>query len=167
MELSKMERLNLSFQLKILEKLYPEEASYYAEHRKAIEEGYSLHYDWLLETIHDEMSIEECKEVLDILDMYRAITYSLEKIEDKSNLNETYLKFSGFDGNHESEQLAYTRYFIYDLDRYKELTYGNDLPDLNSHCPMLGKYRKMLVEWKKCENQLNLSKESINQIINA
>lgn len=164
MELSKMERLNLSFQLKILEKLYPDEADYYAEHRKAIEEGYALHYDWLLETIHDEMSVKECKEVLDILDMYRAITYSLENIEDKSDMNQTHLEFAGFDGNYEGKQLAYTRYFIYDLDRYKELTYGNDLRELNSHFPMLETYRKMLVKWKNCQDKFNLSKEVIKQI---
>lgn len=43
MELSKLERLNLINQFFILEKLYPEDANYYATHRKAIQEGYKLH----------------------------------------------------------------------------------------------------------------------------
>jgi uncharacterized protein YfbU (UPF0304 family) len=167
MELSKMDRLSLSFQLKILEKLYPEEADYYAQNRKAIEEGYALHYDWLFEHIYEGLNVEECKEVLDILDMYRAITFSIEDIEDKTDLDSPFIKFSGFDGNNESKQMAYTRYFIYDLDRYQELKYGKDYRDFNSHCPLLDKYRKMLVEWKKSRNPHQLSKETIMRIVNA
>lgn len=164
MTLTRMDRLNLSFLLKILEKLYPEEADYYATHRKALEEGYALHYDWLFDNIHDELSAEDCKEVLDILDMYRAITFSIEKIEDKTDMKSSLLKFSGFDGNTETKQMAYTRYFVYDLDRYKELTYGKDYCDFNSHCPMLDMYRPMLAEWNRSKSKYDLSKEDIIRI---
>lgn len=166
-ELSKMDRLILSFQLKILEKLYPEEAEYYAQNRKAIEEGYALHYDWLFEHIYDGLSVEECKEVLEILDMYRAITFSIEDMEDKTGLDHPFIKFAGFDGNTETKQMAYTRYFISDLDRYQELRYGKDYRDFNSHCPLLDKYRSMLEEWRKCQNPRQLSKETIIHIVNA
>ncbi|MFA0674070.1 YfbU family protein, partial [Vibrio sp. 10N.222.51.A6] len=40
MKLDKKERLALVNQFLILEKLYPEEADYYAQHRQAISEGY-------------------------------------------------------------------------------------------------------------------------------
>jgi len=167
MLLSKMDRLQLSFMLKILEKLYPEEADYYATHRKALEEGYALHYDWLFENIYEELSVEDCSEVLDILTMYRAITFSLEKIEDKTGLDSPLVQFSGFDGNNETKQMAYTRYFVFDLDRYKELTYGKKYCDFNSHCPMLDTYREMLIEWEKSKDKYHLSREDIVRILNA
>lgn len=168
MELDKKDRLILSNQLKILEKLYPEESDYYARHRKALEEGYALHYNWLFENIYDEMSAEECKEVLDILDMYRAITFSYQKLEDKGELkSHYYLKFSGFDGNNETKQMAYAQYFMIDLDRYKELRYDQPSPDLNSHMQMMPKYRNMLSKWKNCKDKHPLSKDDIELILNA
>ena len=168
MELDKKERLILSNQLKILEKLYPDEADYYAQHRKALEEGYALHYSWLFENIYDEMSVEECKEVLDFLDMYRAITFSYQKLEDKGELeSHSYLKFSGFDGNNETKQMAYAQYFMIDLDRYQELRYDQPSPDLNSHMQMLPKYRNMLKKWKNCKDKNYLSKDDIELILSA
>ena len=168
MKLDKKERLILSNQLKILEKLYPEESDYYAQHRKALEEGYSLHYGWLFENIYDEMSVEECKEVLDILDMYRAITFSYQKLEDKGELeSHSYLKFRGFDGNNETKQMAYAQYFMINLDRYQELKYGQTSPDLNSHMQMMSKYRNMLNEWKKYKDKYHLSKDHLESILNA
>ena len=119
MKLDKKERLILSNQLKILEKLYPEESDYYAQHRKALEEGYALQYKLLFENIYDEMSVEECKEVLSVLDMYRAITFSYQKLADKAELeNHHNLKFSGFDGNTETKTDGICK-IIY--DRFRSL----------------------------------------------
>ena len=53
MKLDIKERLALSYQLKILEKLYPEDQEYYANHRKAIEDGYELHYRCLSGGVQD------------------------------------------------------------------------------------------------------------------
>ena len=60
MKLNKKERLNLVNQFLILEKLYPNEADYYAEHRQALQEGYELHYKWIYENMWDGLSEEEC-----------------------------------------------------------------------------------------------------------
>jgi hypothetical protein len=54
MELSIKERLGFIYQLRILEALYPDEANHYANHRTALEEGYALHYDWIVEHLHEE-----------------------------------------------------------------------------------------------------------------
>ncbi|WP_019677381.1 YfbU family protein [Arsukibacterium perlucidum] len=59
--MDKLKRYELINQLLILEKLYPEEADYYAKNRKALENGYELHYSWLTENISDGLSEEECK----------------------------------------------------------------------------------------------------------
>jgi uncharacterized protein len=148
--LSMKDRLIIANQLKILEKLYPEEAAEYAKHRKAIEQGYKLHYSWLTEWFYDEMSEGECQEVLSILDMYRAITFSYQKAEDKEDLEESDIKFHGFDGNNEGKQFGYTLYFIVDLGRYDELRGESDYPDFNSHGSVtIDDYRRMLQVWNK------------------
>ncbi len=63
MELNEKDRLIIANQLKIIEKLYPEEADYYAKHGKVVEQGYKLHYSWLVEHLYDEMTEDECREV--------------------------------------------------------------------------------------------------------
>lgn len=167
MKLTRKERLFLSNQLKILEKTYPDEAEYYAKHRKAIEMGYSLHYDGVAEHLYNEMSEEECREVINILDMYRALTFSYKNLEDKSGIEERRIEFPGFDGNNETDQMAYTEYFINDLNRFDELRDNSEFPDYNSHCPMLDKYRKMLKSWEESSNKHNLTKSEIIRILEA
>jgi uncharacterized protein len=167
MDLTLKDRLIISNQLKILEKLYPDEASYYSAQRKAIENGYKHHYDDLVTYFFDEMPEEDSKEVVDILDMYRALTFSYQNLGDKSGIGETSIRFRGFDGNNEASQLVYVGYFIVDLERFDELKYGQKSPDFNSHAPMLDKYRRMLTVWNGLENRFELSKEQIIAILQA
>ena len=167
MELNKIERLIISNQFKILEKLYPEEAEYYSKNRKALENGYKLHYQWIFENIYDEMSEEECQEVIDILNMYRSLTFSYQKLSDKSGIEESDIRFPGFDGNNEISQYSYTNYFTLELNRFNELTNGSEYADFNSHCEMLDCYRRMLAEWNKYDDKQNLTKEKINSILKA
>jgi hypothetical protein len=166
MELSEKDRLVISNQLKILEKLYPEEAKDYALHRKAIEDGYMLHYSWLAEGLYDEMSEADCREVLDILEMYRAITFSYKKAKDKEGLDEDKIKFHGFDGNEETRQFGYAMYFIIDLGRYGELKGNAEYPDLNSHGDRtLSDYRKMLKIWKNYKDKHILTIAQIKELL--
>lgn len=167
MDLNEKDRLIISNQLKILERLYPEEAAYYAQHRKAVEHGYRLHYAWLIEHFYEEMTEEECREVLSVLDMYRAITLSFQKLEDKTGIDEPQVRFRGFDGNNEGKQFSYAQYFIVDLGRFDELKYDSKYPDFNSHMPMLGKYRRMLSAWMGYENRFQLDRTQLLQVIGA
>jgi len=167
MDLSLKERLIISNQLRILEKLYPEEAKELASHRKAVEHGYKLHYKWLVQNFYDEMSEKECAEVIEILSMYRAITFSYNNMEDKSELEEVDIKFQGFDGNEETNQFAYAQYFVIDLGRFQELAYNGEYTDFNSHCPMLDEYRRMLEVWNTCEHKNKLTKEQIKRILDT
>ncbi|MED4135734.1 YfbU family protein [Priestia megaterium] len=171
MKLSRVERLIISNQFKILEKLYPEEREYYEVDRKAIEQGYEIHYEEIIGNVinEEELSEEASREVLDILDMYRAITFSYNRLEeeDKVEIGEKYdVKFKGFDANdpEEIKLLMYTRYFIIDKDRYQELVYNAKYPDFNSHSPKLSKYRKMLALFKSY-NEFDLSKEQIIKLL--
>lgn len=167
MELSEKERLIIANQLLILEKLYPEEAESYSRKRKAVEQGYSLHYSWLTEGFFEEMTEQECREVVDILDMYRSLTFSYRDLDDKQGIDEKQLQFSGFDGNEEDKQFSYTQYFIVDLGRFDELRRGLEYPDFNSHWPMLERYRRMLTAWKALPDRLHLDRDELVRVLEA
>ena len=166
--LTNIERLSLINQFLILEKLYPEEADYYEKNRLALQQGYKAHYKTIFEHLWDEMPEEETRETLDILEMYRAITWSYSDITKSKNTEHKY-KFPGFDGNEESAQLSYCHYFIVNLERYQELVDNPEYPDFNSHCPMLPRYRRMLVIWReeKEKYDLKLNLEQIDKILGA
>jgi uncharacterized protein YfbU (UPF0304 family) len=169
MKLDLKERYIISNQLKILEALYPDDAKSYETDRKAIENGYSLNYNWLTQYFSKEMSIEECKEVLDILDMYRAITAASSKgvTLDENDEGYWWTKFKGFDGNNETEQYSYAYYVIMDLERFTELRYDAEYPDFNSHMPTLEKYRRMLAEWRRTDNSFQLDRTQLTNILRA
>jgi len=164
MELSKPERLILSHQYKILEKLYPEEEAVYKQSRKIVEDGYTLNYDEISNHIYDELTINECKEVLDILDMHSALFHSVQELPDEQKVS---ISFHGFDGNNETDYMAYTRFYIDELQRYSELTEIAQSKDFNSHYPTLRRYRLMLNEWNQCADKNNLTREEIERIWNV
>lgn len=162
MELSIKERLMLSNQFRILEALYPDEADVYSERRIAIEEGYELHY--APDHIYAEtLTPEECREVLDILNMYRALHFSTLRDEDPVNLSVDDVQFPGFDGNNEGTLMGYVEYFVVKLGRFEELNTGS----FNSHAQMLGRYRRMLNVWKEAANKHELTQQEAEQILNA
>lgn len=167
MELTKKDRLILINQFLILEKLYPDEADYYEKHRIALQQGYKLHYPWIVENLWEELDESECRRVLDTLDMYRAVKHSYERLKDKSGIEEHQVEFPGYDGNNESHHLSYARYFIVDLDRYDELRKDVEYPDFNSHCQMLDKYDRMLARWAKFGKSHDLAAENIKHLLEA
>lgn len=167
--LDKYQRLNLINQFKILEKLYPDEASYYAVNRTALAEGYELHYDWIFESVYDGLNHEQCNEVLNILDMHRAFLFSFNNLPEteQANIDFEKIKFKGFDGNNEGQLMGYVRYFIIELGRFDELKYDSKFPSFNSHSPMIESYQKMLQKWEsiEVENKFNLTASQILDII--
>lgn len=162
--MDKLKRFELINQLLILEKLYPEEADHYAQNRKALEYGFELHYSWLTENLSDGLSEEECKEVLDIMDMYRSITFSWSRINPDKEIPKE-IRFRGFDGNNEGALRSYVQYFIIELDRYEELKYGQAHPSFNSHTRMLARYKNQLRIWKGFD--FDLTAEQIASILEA
>ena len=164
MEISKLDRLKLSNQYLILEKLYPAEADYFSKQRKIVQEGYIGLYKNLFSNIDSEVSTEVTQEVLDILNMYRAITYSYQKIVGNKDIPESKYIFRGFDGNEEVEHLAFAEFFIFDMNRFPELRYGNEHADINSHCSSLNRYRRMLKRWN---GKNNLTMKQIDELFEA
>jgi len=162
------ERLNYYLLLQILRKLSNDtESVYYDKQLEVLKNGYALHYDELFGLIcGDEVSINECKEVLDILEMYSSIIRSYTKL-DKSKLDYASIAFPGFDGNNENKQLAYANFFLYTLNRYEEIRSNLRNGDLNSHESVLDIYRAMLAKWNEMKDSgVDVYRMKDDEIIN-
>lgn len=164
MELTRTERLMLANQYRILEKLDPDDAKHYAEARRVVENGFELEYKTLAQNIYDGdevMSEDECREVLNILQMFDHIHFSYERLEDKQGVSTGTISFQGFDGNNEGKFWSYARH-VRDsgVGRFTEIA----TRDLNSHAPMLDTYRQQLRAWRPHQDDLYLTKEQIQEI---
>jgi uncharacterized protein YfbU (UPF0304 family) len=161
MELSKKERWLLSNQYRILEKLDPEDADYYARCRKVVEDGYELHYDWITDYIVDPMTPEQCSEIRQILEMYDFLQRAYENLKDKEGIDGESISFQGFDGNNEAEVRAYALFII---EEQKQFQYLKHTKGLNSHFRSLPYYRLMLKEWNASPDKHHLTKADVIRI---
>lgn len=134
--MEKLERLILSNQFSILEKLDPQQGNYYSEAREILENGYALEYTRFMEPFSNEFTADQCREVMDILDMYQFLGYAYDQAEDKAGLNPQAVSFPGFSGNEETEYMAYAS-FLKKTGQWEKI--GNDSDGLNSHIPMPSK----------------------------
>lgn len=165
--LSKTERLLLANQYKILEALYPEEAADYADARKIVESGYVLDYPQLFHSVDHEVPRETSEHVLDVLSMYRAIHFSNAKLPKAERLPEADVAVIGFDGNNESDELLYAKYFTKDGEKFSELTRGGKHEIPNSHHPTREMYVRMLREWRTSADKNELTRKDIDRILAA
>lgn len=112
---------------------------------------------------------EVVREVLDILDMWSMIERSYEKLSDESREfveREAHPfgkdpKFSGFDGNNETEYMGTASFLVNDLGRFEEFKGRN----FNSHCPSIDSYRRMLSVFKPLLRGLNFQPLSAQNIV--
>jgi len=113
--------------------------------------GLKWKYEGILHNYNDDPKILE--EVLDILDMWSFIESATKKLSPKNKdyikTNTKYaedtIKFRGFDGNNECEHLGIALFLINEMNRFTEFKdRGGYKGDLNSHCPSIDVYRRML-----------------------
>lgn len=158
--LSKVERLKIANQYRILEKLSKgREAKHFSVLASIFEHGYVHLYGQAVERVWDEMPDEDSKEVIDILELYRVLLLSLKKLPpaDQEKLQKE-VKFKGFDGNEETGHYLFAQFFCEELDRY------NELEVINSHNPTLDDYRAQLKKWDRFGRRIKLTKEEIESI---
>ncbi len=151
-KLTVAERWILSNQYMILAKLDPKKRKHYDKIRGALDSWYELHYgpNYITTNPDEIMTVEECREVGDILSMFQGLRQSYEKISDKSGISKRAVEFDGFDGNNETKQMAYTEYYCtLDGGRFEK---DVDLRNLNSHSQRLPHYRAMLSEYKRIKD---------------
>lgn len=170
MALSKLERLLLANQYRILGLLDEGDREFCKDMQDALESGYSDFYeDTLFERMAEELSPEESAFVRDALDVYGVMQRCYEGLDDKSGIEESRLNFPGFDGNHEGGYLAYADH-LRRRERRFDYVKLSGFDGLNSHAPFADRYKRMVNEWKKIPSKRRydaLTKEEILSILNA
>ena len=112
------------------------------------------------------MSEEDGDEVISILQMFRILNGQYRKLTDKEGITERYTTFLGFDGNNETKQFAFARFYCVDMGNFDEF----HALDFNSHMRLLPKYRAMLTKFNEVQSLMNyedLSKDQIADIVSA
>lgn len=170
MKLTRYERWLLANQYRILEKLDPGQADSYRAAQEVLESGYEAEYSGLCPHIYDDrdtLSADQCSEVIDILQMHRALHDSYGSLQDKAGIKENDTRFWGFDGNNETTYMAYAKFFC-DGDpsspRYTELDRSHRF---NSHMPTLWRYRPMLRAWQDFDEPHMMSKAQLEAVLAA
>ena len=89
--------------------------------------------------------------VVDILDMWSFIEEAYERfdgeeksaLEAKASLLGNQIEFVGFDGNNESKYMSIANFLTKEMKRFTRFADR----ELNSHCPVIDGYRRMLREF--------------------
>ncbi len=156
------ERLQLINQFRILAKLDPDHEQEYAEHREIIAHGYTLQYDEVFSEVQEEMNIDECKYVYDVLDLFRVLIRSYDALTDKKGLTADDVAFRGFDGNNEGKRYAFAKH-LKEQGLWTETLTAN----LNSHSMItMSLYPKMLNKFEPIRQEI-LTSHSGNWLITA
>lgn len=168
MKLSKKDRVLLINQYRLLAALDKDEETHYRELIGILENGYEIFYSMVDEWISDDMPAEEGKFVLDILDLYRAIDDLKRSSKNKELADHQYSFLRGFDGNNETEYMGFCRFLIEKQGKFQEQQqYFLKNDHLNSHMPMIGKYKRMLEVAATLPNIWSMKVEDALRILEA
>lgn len=167
--LSYAERWSLINQYRILEILDAANAHDYKLQREALESGFSEEYGES-NIYQDELSVDACRHVIDVLNMYRILHFSYQRLSapDKAAIDPTDIQFEGFDGNEEPRQLSYCKYLL-EQGKWQELQ--RTKADYNSHSSTADRYEKMLQALRTIQGPSNtarardLTKDEILRIV--
>jgi len=179
--LNRKERLSYVLQLRILQRL--SESEYEKRDLEEKIEAFMGGYVGMYENIFDDFGVfdsslskDECEKVWNVLEMYRGIIYSFNRlVEDNAiaELTKDDVAFPGFDEHDDDEckMMLFVRYFIGKMGRFSEISSISN-PDFNSHVPMLHHYNNMLKIWDEYvkdheQNQYLLPEEKICNLLKA
>ncbi|WP_336937063.1 YfbU family protein [Acinetobacter modestus] len=164
-KLSKIERIILINQFKILNKLEPE--SFYEQHIEALEGGFTNFYDEIYQDLNDEVPNDTLDFTNNVLEMYRAMTVFANKSDDQEL--KSLVVFNGFDQTGEFDYWNYTDFLICKLGRYPELRANKGNDDFSSHSSIISKYKRQFKVWEKHGKPIfeNITKEIALEIIES
>lgn len=168
MNLTKIERLTLINQFKILKKL--ENTDDYDENIQILEEGYSFFYRNIFEHLYEDLSEADCKFVRDVLSMYRTIERYKEDSKDVGIAKRPFSHFAGFDGNEESHLLSFALFELSKDNSWDESKPYRDKPytdGFNSHMPARAIYEQMLAAWTSLGRRHPMSAEDVAAVLGA
>lgn len=154
------ERLILSNQFTILEKLDPDQAEYYSEAQEIVNRGYEYLYEEINPSVYETAVPHDVgKEVVDILDMFRALEFSCRDLS--ISARSLRVDFDGFDGNSNTGHFSLAKFFRRNKGNWDEL---KEYPDNSHSSGTLDRYRSMLDRWEKLDRKFELSEEEITEI---
>ena len=162
MDLTSFERLTLWHQNEILKHVDPANASQYEMIQDVLKSGYARVYDQVLPHMEEELPDHKAGFVLNVLDMYDA----LSRVEEKAGkrLEGPFSHFAGFDGHGDLVGFAY--FFVKKLERYKALK----ISVFDAHMAIEQSYERMLSMWLPLGDvtrRFNLTWSDAEQIIAA
>lgn len=182
-----VDRQVLSLLHRILGRVLPEDANdvdgdleYQLMRARILEEGYTGAYGYETAGFSTELSKRNCDRVSDILQMFRIITFSIDRLsKNGSPVSEELahqLEFRGFDHNDslEGHMAGYVDFLMRDGERWTELKPQLDKNDngnshsrvLDTYLRMLGEYRRIMDSRERGFNRLDylLSDDELDQI---
>ena len=129
--------------------------------------GLSWEYSGLFHGHVDKPQVVD--EVVDLLEMWHFIesgydnlsNQERQNLESEVGLRGANVKFTGFDGNNESEQFGIARFLVGHLDRFQRFK-GRDL---NSHIPSIDTYRHMWQVFKPMRTTLAGGELTYKQLV--
>jgi uncharacterized protein YfbU (UPF0304 family) len=127
-----------------------------------LERGYTGLYRDIFDAVSEELPIDQCNFVEDVMAMYWTLQLSYDNLEDKSGVDASDVAFPGFDGNHETSMMAYSR-AVKSNDRFDSLRVSST--DHNSHSPKVARYQEMLARLQASENPHEPTAEDIKRIV--
>lgn len=165
MKLTKAERLILANQYRILAHLDSQDAKSYERHVEALESGFESAIEALFSSIFDGIDSRDCSLVVRAMALYDALQRSQKNLAEGAGVSTEDVRFPGFDGNNETEYMAYARYVV---EREERFTYLEPVGgSFNSHMPFVERYRAMLREWKEMGESYDLSENQIKRLLNS
>ncbi|PTO93683.1 YfbU family protein [Vibrio splendidus] len=166
MEMTNAQRLILSNQYYLMSQMDPENSAKYQRLQTVVERGYELQ----MRELNKEfgcLTEAECREVIDIMEMYHAMQESNKMLADqeRAEVDQRRLQFLGFDIASEAQSVHYVRFLVDSEGLYPQFDKADH--HFNSQMPMLEKYRRMLTTWRNCPRQYHLCATELSQIFSA
>jgi len=166
MEMTNAQRLILSNQYYLMSQMDPENSAKYQRLQTIVERGYELQ----MRELNKEfgcLTEAECREVIDIMEMYHAMQESNKMLaeQERAEVDQRRLQFLGFDIGSEAQSVHYVRFLVDSEGLYPQFDKADH--HFNSQMPMLEKYRRMLTTWRNCPRQYHLCATELSQIFSA
>ncbi|WP_135383964.1 YfbU family protein [Vibrio tasmaniensis] len=166
MEMTNAQRLILSNQYYLMSQMDPENSAKYQRLQTIVERGYELQ----MRELNKEfgcLTEAECREIIDIMEMYHAMQESNKILADqeRAEVDQRRLQFLGFDIASEAQIVHYVRFLVDSEGLYPQFDKADH--HFNSQMPMLEKYRRMLTTWRNCPRQYHLCATELSQIFSA
>ena len=166
MKMTNAQRLILSNQYYLMSQMDPENSAKYKRQQLIVERGYELQMSEL-DKDFGHLSEEQCRQIIDIMEMYHAMQESNNLLEDseRKDVDQRRLNFLGFDIATESQLVNYVRFLTESEGLYPQFDKADH--HFNAQMPMLDKYQRMLAVWRNCPRQYHLCANELRQILSA